>query len=188
MQAVSPMNRFRSTLSRFALLYVLASAFTVGLLSSTTQAQSIRHGDIVVIECQGEADGARYLDGRTEEAMVGLASKTTGHYSGTRWQVRYEGGYYYFYCLGKLNPDGPRFLDGRTGRGTVGLAPRTDDIYTGTRWTLSERDDGTFNIRCEGSERGVRWLDGRTLDGTVGLAPRTDGIYTGTRWRILRVR
>ena len=82
------------------------------------------HRSIITLECMGNLQGSRWLDGRTRDGSVGLAPGTGGDYTGTRWQVfEVDSGIYALKCLGNIN--GPRWLDGRTGNGTVGLAAET---------------------------------------------------------------
>jgi hypothetical protein len=43
---------------------------------------------IVALQCMGEMQGPRWLDGRTGNGTVGLAPTTDPPFTGTRWQVR----------------------------------------------------------------------------------------------------
>jgi hypothetical protein len=80
-------------------------------------------GDLVTLECLGdnaEDDGNRYLEGRTGDGTVGLARKTGGRFTGTKWKLHDRGeGKIQFECLGDV--EGPRWLDGVTGDATVQL-------------------------------------------------------------------
>lgn len=40
------------------------------------------------LECQGDLDGRRFLDGLTQSNQVQLAPHTSGGYTGTRWIIR----------------------------------------------------------------------------------------------------
>ena len=44
--------------------------------------------DIVALQCMGELQGPRWLDGRTGNGTVGLAPNTDPPFTGTRWEVR----------------------------------------------------------------------------------------------------
>ena len=142
-------------------------------------------GQTVVLECLGNIEGSRFLDGRTG-GRAGLAPSNISSYSGTFWDLeKLSDGTYSFKCLGASIPrDGAAYLDGRTGDGSVGLASNTNPPYTGTHWQLNQDSDGFFTIVCQGNVPGNRYLDGRTHDGSVGLAPNTDPPFTGTRWAI----
>jgi hypothetical protein len=142
---------------------------------------------LVTLECLGdnaEDDGNRYLDGRTREGTVGLATNTGGGFTGTKWKVvRLDKGAFGFECQG--NVEGNRWLDGRTGDGTVGLAPKTGGRFTGTKWKLHDRGEGKIQFECLGDVEGPRWLDGVTGDATVQL---TDGNkLSGTFWKVMKV-
>ena len=145
-----------------------------------------KHRDIVALECMGNIQGPRWLDGRTGNGTVGLAPRRDGGFTGTRWQFfEVDSGIYALKCLGNVN--GSRWLDGRTGNSTVGLAPRTDKQFSGTRWQIFEISSGILAFKCLGDVEGSRWLDGRTGNGTVGLAPNTptpDGGFSGATWRL----
>jgi len=96
----------------------------------------------IFLRCEGTGPGdARYLDGRTQDATVGLAPHVDKQFTGTRWhlysvKVEPANGNAYWYdvlhCQGR--EPGPRYLDGRTQDGTVGLAPEVGKGYTGTHW------------------------------------------------------
>ncbi len=143
-------------------------------------------GSVIALECMGNIQGARWLDGRTGNGTVGLAPRRDGPFTGTRWQVfEVDSGVYALKSLGNAN--GPRWLDGRTGNGTVGLALETGRQFSGTRWEIFEISSGILALKCLGNVNGPRWLDGRTGSGTVGLAPNTptpDGRFSGATWRL----
>ena len=42
----------------------------------------------VTLECLGHLFGNRWLDGRPAEGTVGLAPRTDGGFTGTRWLLR----------------------------------------------------------------------------------------------------
>jgi len=46
------------------------------------------HPDIVALKCLGNIEGPRWLDGRTMDGTVGLASRTDPPFTGTKWEVR----------------------------------------------------------------------------------------------------
>lgn len=93
---------------------------------------------VYTLKCLGNANGPRWLDGRTGNGTVGLALETGRQFSGTRWEIfEISSGILALKCLGNVN--GPRWLDGRTGNGTVGLAPNTptpDGGFSGATWRL----------------------------------------------------
>jgi hypothetical protein len=87
-----------------------------------------------------------YLDGRTQDGTVGMASCTNDQpppptgaclpiFTGTRWDIT-PAGQGAFNLKNRGTIEGPRWLDGRTHNGTVGLAPTTGGGFTGTRWRL----------------------------------------------------
>ena len=90
----------------------------------------------VALQCLGDVEGPRFLDGRTGDGTVGLAPSPDG-FAGTMWTFAFvvddtrTGSI--LQCLGDVA--GPGYLDGRTGDGTVGLAADTDGA-SGTRWNL----------------------------------------------------
>jgi hypothetical protein len=43
--------------------------------------------NIVALKCLGDIEGPRWLDGRTADGTVGLASKTEPPFTGTKWEV-----------------------------------------------------------------------------------------------------
>jgi hypothetical protein len=158
-------------------------------LASRAQAEAtpFRTGDLVILECLGddaEKDGNRYLDGRTGDGTVGLAPKTRGRFTGTRWKiVKLDKGAFGFECQG--DAEGGRWLDGRTKDGTVGLAPKTGGRFTGTRWKRHDRGEGKIQLECLGAVEGPRWLDGVTGDATVRLTD--DNTLSGTFWKVKKV-
>jgi hypothetical protein len=98
------------------------------------------------LHCEGTGPGdARYLDGRTQDATVGLAPHLGKPFTGARWdldaikQVSPTTGnawwYYTLYCEG-TGPGDARYQDGHTADGTVGLAPTTNKPFTGTHWQI----------------------------------------------------
>jgi hypothetical protein len=95
----------------------------------------------ITLRCEGTGPGhnARFLDGRTQDATVGLAPGAYKPFTGTRWELEWvqevSRGYYSLYCKG-TGPGDARYLDGRTQDGTVGLAPTTNDPFTGTHWWI----------------------------------------------------
>ena len=93
-------------------------------------------GDVWILQCLGEAPGARFLDGRTADGTVGLAPSTNPPFTGTRWRARSVAGGVTLECLGDI-PGPRRFLDGRTGDATVAMAPSTDPPFTGTHWLVT---------------------------------------------------
>jgi hypothetical protein len=75
------------------------------------------------------------LDGRTGDGTVGLAPKTGGRFTGTRWKLHDRGeGKIQLECLGEV--EGPRWLDGVTGDATVRLTG--DNKLSGTFWTVKK--------------------------------------------------
>jgi hypothetical protein len=44
--------------------------------------------NIVALRCLGDIEGPRWLDGRTANGSVGLASTTAPPFTGTKWEVR----------------------------------------------------------------------------------------------------
>jgi hypothetical protein len=115
---------------------------------------------------------------------VGLAPRTNGDFTGTKWKVvKLEKGELGFECQGDV--DGNRWLDGRTGEGTVGLAPKTGGEFTGTKWKLHDRGDGKIQLECLGDVEGPRWLEGVRGDATVKLT--RDKERSGTQWEVKKV-
>jgi hypothetical protein len=167
-------------------LQTLAGGSLMLLIPARISAQVLKPGNNVALKCLGNANGPRWLDGRTGNGTVGLAPNLSKQYSGTKWLVVRAGeGVVALKCLGVV--DGPRWLDGRTANSTVGLAPNTGSQFSGIRWQIVQLDANNPNIvalKCLGKIDGPKWLDGRTGNGTVGLAPRTDPPFTGTRWEV----
>jgi hypothetical protein len=91
---------------------------------------------LVVLECLGDIEGPRFLDGRTADGTVGLAPDTDPSiHSGTYWElVQLSESSYTLKCLGVI--EGPRYLNGRTADGTVDLAPETGRTFTGATWGI----------------------------------------------------
>ena len=77
----------------------------------------------VFLQCLGDIDGSRFLDGRTQDGSVGLAPNTAGQFTGTRWEVNDAGSdEVELICLGASTAgSNVRFLRGNVGPGTVGL-------------------------------------------------------------------
>jgi hypothetical protein len=146
------------------MMFRCAPITSVVLLANVAGSQAeppLKPGDLVILECLSEKEGNRYLDGRTGDGTVGLASKTGGEFTGTRWKViKLEKGELGFECQGDV--DGNRWLDGRTGDGTVGPAPKTGGDFTGTKWKLHDRGDGTVQLECLGDIKGpAGWAGSR---------------------------
>src|SRR5262245_45823445 len=153
---------------------------------------------VVTLECRGDIEGHRFLDGRTQDGSVGLAPNPDPPFTGTAWAATgIAHNTVILTCLGD-NPGprfrgavaGPRFLDGRTQDGAVGLAVSTGPPFSGTRWNVTEAGqlgEGLITLRCLGDIEGRRFLDGRTQNGTVGLAPNTAPPFSGTRWRVRKL-
>lgn len=141
----------------------------------------LANGAIVRLQCLGQVEGPRWLDGNTIAGTVRLAPSPDG-LSGARWRViTTDHGDTFLECLGDVN--GPRWLDGNTVAGSVQLAPRTSGL-SGTRWQVFAADQGAVYVRCMGNVEGPRWLDGNTIKGSVHLAPQHSSQTSGTRWRI----
>ncbi len=87
-------------------------------------------------ECQGDDAGNRWLDGRKGgDGSVGLAPKTGGIYTGTKWKVHDRGdGMIQLECLG--DGEGPPWLDGVTRDGTVHLTQSAK--LSGTFWKVQK--------------------------------------------------
>jgi hypothetical protein len=143
---------------------------------------------ILALQCLGDIEGPRFLDGRTGDGTVGLAPDING-FSGTRWQsARTSEGIITLKCLGDI--DGPRYLYGTAGNGTVGLSPEA--FFSGATWDYGRSSDAPsilnpfpdtekFYFRCLDGDS--FYLDGRTREGTVGLT--TDLGLSGTKWRLI---
>jgi hypothetical protein len=146
----------------------------------------LRDHQVYYLKCLGTGpETDRWLDGRTGEGTVGLASITTFPYTGTRWRAhRLTDGAWAFRCLGDV--PGDKWLDGRTADGSVGLAPNPRYPYTGARWQVLPGGGGGHVLRCLGDIAGIgrRFLDGVTANATTALAPHTDIPYTGTHWEL----
>lgn len=162
----------------------LILVFVVSSVLLPAQARPQQGTGAVTLECQGgnvNQDGHRFLDGVTANGTVGLAIKTGGGFTGTKWQiVKLADGAYGLECQG--GGKGPRWLDGRTGNGTVGLAPETTPRFSGARWKMHDAGDGKVQLECLGAQEGPRWLDGITSDGTVRLTK--DNTLSGTYWKV----
>jgi len=139
-----------------------------------------RDRDHITLECQGNGTGPKFLDGRIQNATVGLAPTTTGIFTGTRWEaVKVLGtlNYFWFFCRAEwprpagapYYEPGNRWLDGRTQEGSVGLAPSRSAPYTGTKWEVIGYGGDSIALKCLGTLKGKRFLDGRVFNGTVGL-------------------
>jgi hypothetical protein len=93
--------------------------------------------NVWILECLGEAQGPRFLDGHTADASVHLAPHTNAPFSGTRWLRTdlSDGNFTTLRCMGTGLGD-RRFLDGNTGQATVAMAPNAELPFTGTHWKL----------------------------------------------------
>ena len=115
---------------------VLLTAVVALVNSAQAEAPPFRVGDLVILECLGddaEKDGNRFLDGRTWEGTVGLAPKTRGRFTGTRWKLHRCGKRkIQLECLGAAR--GPRWLNGVTGEARVQLTD--DNKLSGTFWKV----------------------------------------------------
>jgi hypothetical protein len=66
---------------------------TVGLAPNTrppftgTRWRAARVGDGFTLECLGDLEGPRFLDGRTHDGTVALAPNTQPPFTGTLWKV-----------------------------------------------------------------------------------------------------
>lgn len=141
---------------------------------------------IATLKCLGTVDPPdhrRFLDGRTLDGSVGLASRTTAPFSGARWAItELTPGIVTLKCLGDIEgPEHDRYLDGRTIDGSVGLAPSTAEPFSGTVWRARSLGELVY-LQCLGDIEGPRFLDGRTADGTAGLAVSTAEPFSGTLW------
>jgi hypothetical protein len=159
---------------------------SVVLLANGARSQAeppLKAGDVVILACLSHKEGNRYLDGRTGDGTVGLAPKTGGDFTGTKWKVvKLEKGELGLECQGDI--DGNRWLDGRTGDGTVALAPKTGGDFTGTRWKMHDRGDGRIQLECRGEAEGPRWLEGVRGDTMVRLA--RDKERPGAYWMVMK--
>lgn len=143
----------------------------------------LRDGKEIELQTQ-----SRWLDGRTRDGTVGLASSSEDSFTGTRWKVHVvDDGNDRIIMLETLGAaEGLRWLDGGTGDGAVRLASSTEG--TGTQWkvhVVEGRDDQTINLETLGATDDRKWLDGITSDETVGLANSTKDKYIGTHWRVV---
>jgi hypothetical protein len=93
-------------------------------------------GPGVFLQCLGDVDGPRYLDGRTVDGTVGLAPDTKPPFTGTRWEVVDSGidGTVHLFCRGDRT-DGlnARFLAANSLTGTVRMA---QDLSDATSWAI----------------------------------------------------
>lgn len=138
-----------------------------------------------ILECLGDTEGHRYLDGHTAEGIVSLAPSTISGFTGTYWELnQMSSEVYTLRCQGvpvEGNVKTSRYLEGRIAEGKVGLA---SDIHPGTYWELKPLSDRTFTLKCQSDLEGNSYLDGNTAEGTVGLAPAPGGNFTGAIWGI----
>src|SRR5687768_2224941 len=134
---------------------------------------------MINLECLGDLDRPRFLNGDTLSGKVSLVANTDP--SGTWWAVTtLSDGVLKFRCMGAI--EGLRFLDGRTHDGSVGLAPVQGVPFSGERWSFSPTD-GAVTLRSRGHVEGNRVLEGLTVEGQVRLAPDTPAL-SGMRWRV----
>jgi hypothetical protein len=159
---------------------------SVLLLANVARSQAeppLKAGDLVILECHSKTEGNRYLNGRTGDGTVGLAARTDGKFTGTKWKVvKLDNGELGFECQGNI--DGNRWLDGRTREGTVGLAENTGE-FTGTKWKVHDCGDGKIQLECMGDVEGPRWLKGVRGDATVKLTIDKD--HSGTYWKVKKL-
>jgi hypothetical protein len=95
----------------------------------------------VALECLGHIDGPRFLDGRTEDGTVGLASSTDEPFSGTRWEVADtdQPGVVTLRCLGESTKGlNARFLSADSLRGTLSLVGEDRGDSSTTRWFIAD--------------------------------------------------
>src|SRR5262249_8420110 len=79
---------------------------------------------------------ARFLDGRTRDASVGLAPAVGPPFTGTSWRVhRLATREFAFENQGDFKAP-RRWLDGITATGAVSLPPSTGGRFTGTCWRI----------------------------------------------------
>jgi hypothetical protein len=92
----------------------------------------------VFLQCLGDVDGPRFLDGHTQDGTVGLAPNTEDPFTGTRWEISDAGSDEVFLrCLGASTEGANvRFLRGNLGDGTVELVQQGGDVSSATRWRV----------------------------------------------------
>ncbi len=90
----------------------------------------------IFLQCLGDIEGSRFLDGRTQNGTVGLAPNTAAPFTGTRWQViDAASDEVELVCLGASTAgSNVRFLNGNVGPGTLGLV--NFGGLPGTRWRV----------------------------------------------------
>jgi hypothetical protein len=99
------------------------SGTTAGVFTGTHWQCSENPDGTFTFACAGAIQGARYLDGHTQDGTVGLAGDTlVPPFSGTKWRVQeVEPNIVTLECLGDFHNLSFRFLDGRTIESKVGL-------------------------------------------------------------------
>jgi hypothetical protein len=160
-------------------------------VASPLEEVALQNGNVISLECQGHIrrPGQRFfLDGRTGNGTVALASTTDGSFKGTRWKVHVidsRNGIIALENQGQLY--GSKFLHGNTGDGSVGLAPNTSGLFPGTKWKVRVINSRGKVIVLENQVNisSLKLLNGFTVDGTVDLSSTTDGGFTGTQWKII---
>jgi len=93
----------------------------------------------VFLQCLGDDDGPRFLNGGTEDGKVGLAPSTEDPFSGTRWEVSSPAGKdtVFLECRGASTGGvNARVLHGNLGEGTVGLVHNKGDAFSATQWNI----------------------------------------------------
>jgi hypothetical protein len=147
---------------------------------------TLQAGDVVTLKCLGanaDVDGFHFLDGQTMAGTVGLAPRTGGQFTGTRWKVfSASEGIYSLECEGSAQ--GKRWLDGLTATSGVQLADQAGSNFTGTRWRVHPLGDSVVQLECKGDLPGPRWLDGITAGGKVRLTSNNQ--LSGTRWEVIK--
>jgi hypothetical protein len=132
----------------------------------------------VLLKCLGDQAGPGfqgYLDGRTQDASVGLAPTWAPPFSGTRWAAADDGaGNVTLKCMGAAPGLGFQgFLDGRTLDGSVGLAQATAPPFTGTHWQVV--DLGAVEVQAFDTG----WLStGIAVGGDAHIVVRNNGDWT----------
>jgi hypothetical protein len=106
------------------------------------------HGDIWTLQCLDDLTHprARFLKGRVQDGVVGLANVTGDHFPGTQWQASGLGnGRFRLQCLDPAGEPNFLFLQGHPQDGTVGLAPSAGPVTSGTIWFMAGQpiDPGT---------------------------------------------